>query len=244
LFTKLEIGIYLKFNSDINNMPPKKLIFFALLLAMNMPVFGQYDTGTYYSEQDPYSAQYTKYSNFGISFEYPTGWQTFESSTVNPSEGDVSIQSNLLVNPMDFLKDTSLMGAGSLQMITLSVSWSKTLANKGLDGAMNLAISNRRQEYNQMNVKDLPSIIVDGNTALVKKIDGIVTDGYSEAASYEFLIVFISSKTNRAIDISSRKTFRDFQDSDIEYLKHLLSNWTEAPITYDLGMPLAGTQKT
>ena len=228
-------------------MTPKKLVIFALLFAMSMSALGQYDTGTYYDGQDPHNAQYTKYNNFGISFEYPTGWTTSESSTANPSVGYVTILSNLLVNPMDFLSNPSLMGVGSLQTIKLSVSWSKPLTNQGLDGVMNSAISMRRQHFNKMNVQDLPSIMVDGNTALIKKVDGIKTDGYSEAASYELLIIFISPKTNRTIEISSTKTFRDYQGSDIEYLKHLLSTWTETeaqPVTIDLGMPLAGTQKT
>jgi len=227
---------YLKNPNGTDTMSPKILVFLALLVAMNMPVFGQYDTGTYYSNQDPRTIQYTKYSNYGLSFEYPEGWEISESHTLNPSVGSVSIFDTTLKDPMKYLMDPN----GLLEMTTLIVSWDKTLANQGLDEAMNLAISQRRKIHDQLNVQDLPALLIQGDQALVKKIDSIDSDGYSERADYEFLVIFISSKTNRVIELSSQKTFGDFQDSEIEYFKHLLNTWTEESATYNpLGMPLA-----
>ena len=220
-------------------MHQKKLVLFALLVAIITPVFGQYDTGTYYSGYDPYTAQYIKYSNFGMTFEYPEGWKIIESSTSNPSVGSVAIQDITIKDPMGDLMGGIFNPLGLLEMITLYVSWDKTLANQGLDEAMNLAISERRQKCNQMNVQDLHAILIQGDRALVKKIDCIKSDGYSQGANYEVIIIFISSKTNREIEISAKKTFGDFEDSEMEYLRHLLNTWTETPITIELGMPFA-----
>ena len=226
------------------------LVIYIMFLTLCISALGQYstgtekiDTGTSYSSTDPYSSQYVTYDKFGISFEYPEGWDCFDDQNSNPSEGSTVIQSGFLGSPMGFLSDPSLMGTGSLQTLTASVSWSKTLGKKDLDSVMSNAISQRRQEFDDMNVLDSPSIVIDGNTALVKKVYGTKTDGYSTSSSSEIVITFISSRSDRAIEIGYKKTFQDFTDSDMEYLRHILSTWTEPnPGAIDLGMPLAPTK--
>jgi hypothetical protein len=90
----------------------------------------------------------------------------------------------------------------------------------------------------------LPSIIINGNPALVKKISGLYSPNYGADSEYRYYIeiLFSSSKTNRTIEIYLVKNYKDFDDSEIEYLKHLLSTWDETQThasTIDLGMPLA-----
>jgi hypothetical protein len=244
-----ERDIYLE--NNLRLMKQNIFFIYTIFLALCISALGQYypetgkiDTGTSYSNEDPYASQYITYNKFGISFEYPEGWDCFDDDTSNPSEGDTLIQSGFLGNPMDFLGDTSLMGTGSLQTLTATVSWSKALGKKDLDSVMSHAISQRRQKFSDMNVLDSPSIIIDGNTALVKKVYGTTTDGYSTSSSSEIVIAFISSRSDRAIEIGYKKTFRDFDDSDMEYLRHILSTWTEPDPgeAIDLGMPLAPTK--
>ncbi len=95
---------------------------------------------------------------------------------------------------------------------------------------MDQRISVISQHLSQMNVDDLPSIMIDGNPALVKKIYGSYSSDYGADSEPNYYIetVFISSKTNRTIEICNIKNYEDFTDSENRVsqtsLEHLEGN--------------------